>query len=615
MKAPSRGRTLEAGVHGPGPDAEVQRFQALYERYFDDAYDLALRMVGDEETAAAVVEESFKRSWETLRRGVQVPNLKVLVLMMVRYVAITELEGAGRASPPAPDEKALARLAAVDKDRLAGAAVPDHDLADLVWQLASAHTPKEYGLLDVHLRRGLSVESIAESLGLQRNETYTMLSRLTNGLEEWMTAAILIRSGSCRDLEQLLGRFDQSAPSQEVGPAVVGHYQGCQRCREDRSRFPSAGEVFASLALVAPPPALRGEIWERMAHWLESEPPTQNPFAGRLKWWDELPPRDRLLAAVGLGAAAVLFITAVILLRPGAGGGPPTAVQDPADVRSSTHRVGQESSVNVIEVVWSPQPSARAYSILWSTNPAELPDTGPDLDGSATRAESPPLEDGDWYFHLRTQGQNGRWTSTVRLGPFLIRTESGGGEASPSPSPSTPAVSPTPAATPEPEATSPPSDEPEPEPEPEVEPEPEPEPEPGPEAPLACRGELAAPGPAQVFAGMDPVQTVRSFYLLLNEGRYGEAYLLLSPALQQTPDFSPFDLWAAGYANTLIVNPLAVSLVEQSGSEAVVAVEVAALDEDPVAGALRWRFAGIWVLVHDGAQWLLHEPSIGASLC
>jgi DNA-directed RNA polymerase specialized sigma24 family protein len=598
-------------------DAEAQRFQAVYERYFDDAYDLALRMVGDEETAAAVVEESFKRSWVTLQRGVQVPSLKALVVMMVRYVAITELERKGQPAPPARDEGGLARFTAVDKDRLPGEwTVPDPDLADLVWHLASAHTPKEYGMLDVHLRRGLPVEAIAESLGLQRNEAYTMLSRLTNGLEEWVTAALLMQSGSCPDLDDLLGRFDQSTPSREMRPAIVGHYQGCKRCRHDRSRFPSAADVFASLVLVAPPPALRGHIWERIAHWLENEAPAQNPFMGRLKWWDEAPWRHRVLAVAGLCALVLMFIAAVILLRPGTGSGPLVAVRDPSDVRSPTHRVGQESSVNVIEVIWSPQPAARAYSILWSTDPRELPDTGPDLDGTATRAESPPLEDGDWYFHLRTQGRNGQWTRTVRLGPFLIRTESGGGEASPAPSPSAPTVSLAPTPTPEPEAETPDADEPAaPLPEPEVGAEPAPVPQPEPQAPLACSGELGAPGPAQVFRGMDPVQTVRAFYLLLNEGRYGEAYLLLSPVLQVSSDFSPFDLWAAGYANTLIVNPLAVSLVEQGGSEAVVAVEVAALDEDPAAGTLRWRITGIWVLVHDGAQWLLDKPFIGASLC
>jgi hypothetical protein len=72
----------------------------------------------------------------------------------------------------------------------------------------------------------------------------------------------------------------------------------------------------------------------------------------------------------------------------------------------------------VIGMAWTRESDADAYSISWAQDRA-LPDETADLNGDATDAESPPLAPGSWYFNLRTHG-NGEWTSTVRVGPFVI---------------------------------------------------------------------------------------------------------------------------------------------------------------------------------------------------
>jgi hypothetical protein len=97
----------------------------------------------------------------------------------------------------------------------------------------------------------------------------------------------------------------------------------------------------------------------------------------------------------------------------------------------------------VIEIEWSLQEGVQGYSVEWSENEDDVPDEEADLSGDATGTRSPRLAPGTWYFHLRTQGENGDWTSTVHVGPFEIEEE----EATPVRT-SSPTVTPTTRATP-----------------------------------------------------------------------------------------------------------------------------------------------------------------------
>ncbi len=94
--------------------------------------------------------------------------------------------------------------------------------------------------------------------------------------------------------------------------------------------------------------------------------------------------------------------------------------QDPLDAASTSHQIGSTSDDATIDIAWTPVPGALAYAVSWSEGSPALPDAIGDLPGSASGTQSPELAKGDWYFSLRTQGPNGRWTATVRLGPFLI---------------------------------------------------------------------------------------------------------------------------------------------------------------------------------------------------
>jgi subtilisin family serine protease len=84
------------------------------------------------------------------------------------------------------------------------------------------------------------------------------------------------------------------------------------------------------------------------------------------------------------------------------------------------------SNDNTVEVTWSGASDdgsgVDGYSYEWSQSGATVPDTGKDAEETATGTTSPPLTDGQWWFHLRTGDNAGNWSSTVHLGPFEIDT-------------------------------------------------------------------------------------------------------------------------------------------------------------------------------------------------
>ena len=60
------------------------------------------------------------------------------------------------------------------------------------------------------------------------------------------------------------------------------------------------------------------------------------------------------------------------------------------------------------------------YSVSWSQDTTELPDTTLDMQQSDNSTTSPSLSAGNWYFNLRTKDVAGNWTATVHAGPYRL---------------------------------------------------------------------------------------------------------------------------------------------------------------------------------------------------
>ncbi len=260
--------------------------------------------------------------------------------------------------PRQPSPSSDPRFAQIDADRLANPQrlAGDDRIAASVWTAASAVDTEDYLLLDLQLRHGLRDPELGRALRRDVRVVDRRLQRLRDQLE--------------------------SAVESPVSPVAV----------------------FAALLPAAPPPGLKERVWASVMQ--APEPPAKRE-------------RQRialLRKPIVLAAAIALFAAAATAGAFYAARG--KGVHDPTSVRSTSHNVDHGSANPDVEIAWSPSPDARGYSVSWSAEP-ETPDKAVDLPAAATGTTG-HLKPGTSWFNLRTLGKNGRWTSTVHLGPFLI---------------------------------------------------------------------------------------------------------------------------------------------------------------------------------------------------
>ncbi len=460
-------------------------FAALYQRYIDGLYDFALRMVRDPDQAADVVQNTFTKAWESLQRRTMPGNVKAWLFTIARNSAIDEIRHRKRMA--GLDDRSLPSLSELEVSPLPDpeTAYRNRELAALVWESAAALSAEEYSLLDLHVRRGLEADELAANLHLRKGAVYTRLSRLRDALEESVTSTLLARLGrrDCSDLDALLGRFPAAGVTREIRRAVQGHLRDCRRCQESKRRYLSPAELFSGLVVIPPAQHVRESIWQRVSAHMDAvgSGPRGRRRGRARRWWTRTSALMKMMlltaAAVALLATGVgVFALAAAAARPGP--------EDPVDVHSTSHEIGRPSTNNRVILVWSFQPKAAAYSILWSQRPVDHPNQTPNVPGSATGVMSPPLTLGEQYAHISTQGRNGQWTSTVHIGPFIIEAvptaaPSPTPTASPSPTP-TPSPTPLPTPTPSPSPTQAPSPSPTPTPTPSPSQTPPPHPPPSP---------------------------------------------------------------------------------------------------------------------------------------
>jgi hypothetical protein len=324
-----------------------ESFAALCERFLPPIWDLAVRVLGDQEQAAQAVKRIFARArGDLLRHEVEDTSCWIYGL------AAAELP---RKRPSR--ESYPGTFARLDRARSAspGLGGLDAALPESVWVAAASLPVHDYLLLDLQTRHGLRDAALAQALRLDARDVDQRSRRVRQRLED--------------------------AVSAPVSPVAL----------------------FAALEPVPLPAGLEAEVRASFQNGNGSLP--RRPRRPGFPW-----------KAISVAVAIALLFSAAgagaYLLTRGPG------VKNPRDVHSTTHDLGESTSDPNMKVVWTPSMHARGYSVSWSRRPA-IPDTTVDLAGSAGSLET-RLSPGPNWFNLRTLGQNGHWTKTVHLGPFLI---------------------------------------------------------------------------------------------------------------------------------------------------------------------------------------------------
>ena len=373
---------------------------------------MAARLLRDRYRAVDVLRSTFIDGWSELETiGDDPSRAEPLLIGIAARRALADLRKSG--PRPGPDD-GLAALEARLAEPASVRTTPE--LAETVWTAAAALDPVDYAIADLWMRRHLSVTEIAGALRMRRSRVARRGPRVLAELDDTVVALVIARDGR-RDCDRLAADLDElpaHSPHRRIREVVSAHFDDtCLRCAVKRSAIVAPAETLAALAPIPFPPGV-----SETALWPDIRDALEGPRTRSRRRQTE---RTRRFQRLGMVAAVVAVAAAAIAFALGGGGDPPRpTLQDPDGIRSTSHEVGVPLHTDRVRIEWEPHPGADGFSVRWNEDEAELPDTVVDVPGDATSVESPRLDPGEWWFSLRTKGDDGEWTSTAVLGPFVI---------------------------------------------------------------------------------------------------------------------------------------------------------------------------------------------------
>ena len=234
-------------LFGAASSGDLQALAELAGRHARGLYDFALRGTLDEQQAEAVIEAVFRRVGDPAM-GVP-PQIELRTwlysLGLVEVLAVSNETRTARISTD--DERFFQRTTQVDDD-----------IAHWAWQAARGLRTRDYCVLDLTLRRGLTPEEVAEAASLTRSNLYASIGRARGAFEETFAAMLLFEHGreACPALDEMV----ESAPGTTLRPAlrhqIIEHSDDCDACRRTLDALPLAADVYISLVNIEMPETL-----------------------------------------------------------------------------------------------------------------------------------------------------------------------------------------------------------------------------------------------------------------------------------------------------------------------------------------------------------------------
>jgi DNA-directed RNA polymerase specialized sigma24 family protein len=269
------------------------------------------------------------------------PDLRVraVIFAAARALVVERLEATGRAgevrtiseeesraagldvATPAGDGTAAAPtnpLGALDGDEAPHAdtatngartsGVPASETAPrLVWRAAAELLPRQYIVLDLRRRQGLTGGDLARALGVGMAAAEATVGEAEGALRGlvWTNAiAPRGRNGAteaptCPEMARLARGLDGDGARFEQWLAIERHTSSCPVCGAYRQRLGEPAEVFATLAPIPMPVELRNAVWRDLAaRWPDDDHATEDKV--------ETPASRSAVPSAARGLAALL---------------------------------------------------------------------------------------------------------------------------------------------------------------------------------------------------------------------------------------------------------------------------------------------------------------------
>ncbi len=206
------------------PDA----FAALYDRWFDRAFDFAYRIVGDRHVAVEVARDAFLTASRVTGHVEDADTFGVTLLR-------------------------LTRRAALDRPRAAQPTYAE-DPADiaLLWAAADALGERDREVLDLSLRHGLAPAAIGEIVGVNEIAAGQIESRVRHRFPGAVGAGKLWHGGrpACPELRAELVAHDAESFGSEAIRVTNQHAATCDACTARKQLDDEPETMFAAIPFI-----------------------------------------------------------------------------------------------------------------------------------------------------------------------------------------------------------------------------------------------------------------------------------------------------------------------------------------------------------------------------
>jgi RNA polymerase sigma factor (sigma-70 family) len=428
----ARDGALVARQRSGDPDA----FGELYDIWFDRVFNVALRIVRDQEIAAEVTQDAFASAWRNLDGLDDPASFGGWLLRIGRNAALNRAKREARSA--SIDQNGLAMIeqhggsptaappgfdlgAHLDHFADPASAVGDAQVVALVRETAAALGPRDAEVLDLQLRYQLTPAEVGQVLDLSRNAANQLCHRVRARFAGAFGARMLWGNGQprCSALRAELTAAGVDRFGTDAVPLISRHADECLTCGEDRRTRLSPAALFASIPLV---PALLS-VRSGVAHGLAASgvpmqgstvastlpgggsptqpsttathvasPPSSAPMIGPAG--EASPSAARLsrqssFAAVGI-AAVVVLVTAFLLTR--GDGSARRVAAGPSSTPAIVARrspAGSTTTMHALESATSRPGSTTPPVVVRPTTPARPP--APTTSPPATTTTIPPV--------------------------------------------------------------------------------------------------------------------------------------------------------------------------------------------------------------------------------
>jgi RNA polymerase sigma factor (sigma-70 family) len=383
----------------------------LYDRHVRGIHDFLARFTRDASAAEDLAHSTFLQAWErrqTLRDPARVRSWLYATAHNLGLNWVTRYRRAGPL-----EEEVLDGVADTAPGPEAQAVATE--VADLVWAAASSLEARQYAVLDLSVRRGLSTREVADVLGVPVGHAAVLVNRAREALGNAVRYLLVARRRDhCERLAALIPAGVRALTAQQRS-AVDHHMRRCDSCQELGRRLTAPAELLGALLPLQLPASLGHQGRERLVAAVRADrgrPAATSPvWPPHRRFWDG---RMRLL-----GGLAVL-----LLLLLGGGGTAVYVTRTPAAALAERAGTGRSGGPAVAGTTASPSPGQ---------TPAAASTPGPSPSASQPGTPSPAA--------TPTPRTTARATATGTPAP------------GPAPTPTTPTATSTPAPTPTPTAT------------------------------------------------------------------------------------------------------------------------------------------------------------------